>query len=87
MVAQKKKKRGGKLEGEFGKEPIDPKQLADDMALALRDVAQWEEWMRQGKLTTPAELEMVAIHKAKLEKLREKRRYYRIRKGSPKSPR
>ena len=86
MVAQKKKKRGGKLEREFGGEPIDPKQLADDMALALRDVAQWEEWRRQGKLITPAELEVITIRKAQLEKLGEKRRYYRMRKGSAKPP-
>jgi len=87
MMVQKKKKRGGKLERDFGNEPIDPKQLADDMALALRDVAQWEAWMRQGKLTTPAELEMVAIRKAELEQLREKRRYYQIIEGSRKPPR
>ncbi len=87
MVAERKKKRGGRLERDFGNEPIDPKQLDDDMAVALRDVAQWLEWMRQGKITTPAELEMVAIHKAKLEKLREKRRYYQIIEGSRKPPR
>ncbi len=87
MVAERKKKRGGRLERDFGNEPIDPQQLADDMALALRDVAQWEEWMRQGNLTTPAELEMVAIRKAELEQLREKRRYYQIIEGSRKPPR
>ena len=87
MVAERKKKRGGKLEREFGNEPIDPQQIDDDIAVALRDVAQWQEHIRQGKFTTPAELEMVAIRKAQLETLLEKRRYYQIIEGSRKPPR
>jgi len=43
----KRRKRGGRLHGLFGKEVIDPERLEDEIAVALRDVAQWEEWRRR----------------------------------------
>jgi len=83
----KKRMRGGRLVRKFGKMPLNSEQLADAMEKMTREHRQHMEWIQQGKITTPEDLEMVANHKATLEELRERGIHLLQRKGYRRSPR